>query len=364
MIDKILKNIYDLFFESKPNMPYPGGQSIKDEELFNEPHSRYLATLLEPHAPELLHRWFWVVLPAAQKVYEEKENLEDLFIKREETSVEYASKQKLADSNLKRLPKEPQESWTEVCLTIGLSIMLFLGLLEFLGGNIDTLAEGELEPKAVIALAGAICINIAEKSSIIRHAEHANEVKNLQGEKEKLLHEKKAFWQRFQEGESPLWLATTIVVFETAFASPGLITLLPPNIDGIFKFCVFLAAGLAALINVTLAWGLALKRSDWKQQFLAKKQQIDLENLELLKEAEGAKVRLKNIDEQISYRKNQYLQAWRNATKEHQRWERDVKQWIENTTFNSRENYPYYNHRKIEYNQSKKTNQLPDNLPR
>ncbi|AFZ18380.1 hypothetical protein [Allocoleopsis franciscana] len=71
-------------------------------------------------------------------------------------------------------------------------------------------------------------------------------------------------------------------MFETCFVTPGLLSLFNPRVASQWQaqILIITGAGLADLVNVELAWSIALVQLDWKRDFLQPKQQVSLKNQE------------------------------------------------------------------------------------
>ncbi|PSR18346.1 hypothetical protein C8255_07875 [filamentous cyanobacterium CCP3] len=325
--------------KGESNIPYLG----TDSEPFEDPYTRFLAELLEAHAPELLSRFRRVVVESARQLKHKEEYLQSLEEKKIQLVGELEAKSKALDHSLSQLPKEPSSTWVEFGLTVGLSVLLFIGVLTLFEVQIRSAFDSRNYIKTIIALSAAICINLAERKTVEHHAQHNAEVKNerLSQMLDKadnsilsLSDDRRAFWSRIAEGESPIWLAGTIVVSETAFVSAGLLDLLV-TAPWTLQAAAIIGASLAALINVALAWGMALEKASWKRDFLKKKQQIIVEQFENMQAAASADARLKEINENIEDLKRKIKNDRQDAAREYRRWERDLKGYLQVNSFNS-----------------------------
>lgn len=317
----------------KAHFPYG-----ENGEWLKEDGNEYFASLLKSHAPHYLHRWNWIVMPAFYHAEEGRKKLIELKNEKDDLLGKVSRNEALADANSEKIPTEPKGVWYEEFLTIGLSLMLFLGLAQFFElevSQIDSISD--INVGHIMTSSGAVCINLGEKLSITRQArfqaeqrlsilELIDKVEEVEG----TIKELNAFWRRLRRGDPSFWLAWIIVMFETAFATPGLLSVLPPTVSNSpYAFFVFVAAGLAALVNVTLSWGLALEQVIWEKRYLAIKQDIDRENIEFKAESEYAKARLKELSEEIKQAREEYQELKRSAEEVYDKWEQGIQGFID-----------------------------------
>lgn len=253
-----------LFFTDTPSTPFSWGEF---EEEINKPTpfdsfcSRPLATLLQYGEPELLSRWFHVVLSAAYKYRAEEREYQRLLNQKEETEAELGSWKGSLESALGEDSASTNSTNDyQLALTLGLAFMLFLGISEYMGIEIQSITSDKYLLVG-LALAAAVCLTLAAKSSLVKFvkATRINEPKRSFQDDER--HKNTVpFWERISQGDAAVWLSLAIVVFEMFFAAPGLLSLLPPKLQAqpLFLLSAFVAAGLAALVNVISAWGTAL----------------------------------------------------------------------------------------------------------
>lgn len=329
VISKKLESLLSFLFQDQrikdtPFFPYAWGRGLAlpinnpDEPLI-EP----LKVQLEKFNPELLNRLYFVVYPAAENAQKEEEAFSKLLGERQTIATELAQNKAALKESLKQLPRQPKEAWYEIFLTVGMSLLLFIGFCEVFGLEIQSLTS-EQYPLAVLCLGGAACINVAEKLTIHRFVQSLH--LHLYSESFNV-----PWWQRLKDGDSVLWFAVTLVVFETCFATPGLLSLLPPRVASQWQaqLLIITGAGLAALANVGLAWSTALVQLDWKRDFLQAKQQIALKNQEFRTQSAAAKASLLHIEKQISQQKKIVSDAFERARLEHSRWEHAVREWMQ-----------------------------------
>jgi hypothetical protein len=210
--------------------------------------------------------------------------------------------------------------------------MLFLGIAEYLGIEVQSLTPDKFM-LAGLALAAAICLTVTAKKSIVRwvKATRSHEPQRSYPDDRRYANTL-PFWARIGHGDAAIWLTVLIIWFEMLFAAPGLIGFLPPKLAAqpVFQISAFAAAGLAALINATLAWGSALDAIRWEQQQLEQPTQNSLEALHLdyTERSATSEATLQAIRQQIQHQRMIVLNSQRVAYREHQRWERSVRQWL------------------------------------
>lgn len=140
--------------------------------------------------------------------------------------------------------------------------MLLLGINEYLGIEIIDLSFDEIH-LLFLAIAAAISVNIAKYTCIYYMAKDS-----LRKQKRNYNSQIIPFWVHFKNGEAVYWASLLIVLLETFFAAPGLISLLSPSIarNSVFQITVFAACGLFAFINLLLAFGTASSSLDCDQK--------------------------------------------------------------------------------------------------
>lgn len=239
-------------------------------------------------------------------------------------------------------PIKPFSSLPEVLLTIGLSLMLVLGLCQFMGLDLPNLKFKQL-PLLAIVLAGAFCINIAEYLGTYRLVLSAM---SSQGDKPKFISEKQI-----------LWVSLFLVTLETCFAAPGLLDILPPRIASqpFFQLTVYAATGLAAFANILMAWGKALSDLRWQvdsdryqqervRQFIedqrngdlkeihARNRALELEEEEIIRElkplAEQSRAAMKILEKEIKIQYKEVLEQKRIFKIRYEEWENDLLDWL------------------------------------
>lgn len=128
---------------------------------------------------------------------------------------------------------------------------------------------------------------------------------------------------------SPILLAGAIIVFETAFVAVGLIGTLPIIRTGpIMNIAIIAASALSALINISLAWGSALERSSWEEDYMKKIKEITDKHFSDEKEI-PSREELKEVRELIKESKEEIKKLRRYAVGEFRRWEEDLKKYLE-----------------------------------
>ncbi|MBE9114871.1 hypothetical protein IQ249_03070 [Lusitaniella coriacea LEGE 07157] len=357
-----------LFWDS-PLLPWSLG-TFNKETLFEDVHTHPLAKLLEYGQQELFQRFYCVVLTTARRVRREEEELADLLSKQEEFAAQVASLEgevanrpkATPDSEtyeiLTQIPPKPTIPKWEVFLTVGLSSMLLLGIVEFLGFNLQSLTLDKL-PLLMLGLAFAICINLAEYKGIVGLVKGVRRYDPKRSfHNDPRYAETVPFWSRIQSGDAAIWTSIAIVVMETCFAAPGLINLLHPDEKKkfLFQLTVFAAAGLAALVNIILAWGNALAEIQWEQTMEEYKlelkrelearqqnpeyreqyernwqqqQEIRKQTQELYSKLGAAKAHLQEVTKQVAKKEQDVSTMREQARREYERWEIAVRRWMQ-----------------------------------
>lgn len=185
---------------------------------------------------------------------------------------------------------------------------------EAIGIDIQSLTPDQY-PLFALGFGGSIFINIAESNSITCHVQYIHASK--QGKA------KIPFWKLLKEGHPSFYLAMVIILLEVAFATPGLINLLPPSVsrNPLWQMVVFFGAGLAALVNVTQAWGAALPQLEDDEKKLKTPDKIEQENHAINRQV----FTIKHLEQQIQENKRILSDRTARAIKEHRRWEMSVK---------------------------------------
>jgi len=144
-------------------------------------------------------------------------------------------------------------------LTGGLSILQFLAICEILGVSIQS-PDVDSILLLVIAAIAALSLTFATKEALMKLAK----VEFREGRVNK------PFWRYFREGDTLSWITFCLVGLEMTFAAPGLLSLLPPRLAAQFlpQFGAYVSSGLAAFINVLLAWALAIEEADTEKKYL------------------------------------------------------------------------------------------------
>jgi hypothetical protein len=370
------------------NKPY----SLRDPKTYHhrsildDRHVKALGELLESGAPWLFNQWY-EVLYTSHTVAQLKAEIHAL-VQRKEDTAKQVGRLEAALANQPRINPSPDQdflgldlppapdisppqigSWWEKLLTIGLSLMLFLGLVEMLGLDLDGLNWSTDWPKFVTAVAGAVCMNLAEYQGIYRIVAAARrfEPRHIYRQDERYPNPI-PFWHRFTSGDPAIWISLVFILMETLFAFIGLISLFRPSQQEqfIFQLATFAAAGLAATINLTLAWGNALTQVQWEQtkeeqtlahqqmvaerkqvyhqrlearlqdenylkrreQYWAKEEELDKEQRDIAQQLKEAQAALTEINWQLTRLESDLLDVKARALLDHERWELDVRKWI------------------------------------
>lgn len=385
--------LLDGVFWDSPQLPWALGTFDKDS-LLKDPHTYPLAKLLEIGSPLLYMNLFWHVRPLAYAVAQKEEGITRLQPEIERLAEEVgALEEEVANlphinpnpeddfppPNQPSVPDKPSkpeiEKW-EIRLTVGLSLMLFLGIAAVLGIEVQAVTPDQI-PMLLFAIAGAVCINIAEFQGTYRFvaAYYRFEPKRSHYDDESLA-DQLPFWHHIRSGNPAVWVSFAIVLLETLFAFLGLISQLPPSLQSSFGFqlTAFAAAALAATVNLVIAWGNALRNVQWQQavdewnliklqiknnyhqaledyhqakeerlqnetyfqrreQYLEKEQEIARERQILRKQLGAVQGKLQEKQKNLNSQEQELVTLRLKAVQEYERWELAVRRWIkENPT--------------------------------
>ena len=333
------------FFWDTPLISWSDGQ-FEFQSLLEECHTNRLAQILQYYQPELFQRWYHVVLAAACKAKNEQQSLSTLEKEIEELSSKVSSMEAALDIELPPPPKP--ESW-QILLNMGLSLMLFLGIAEFFGLEVQSITNNQFM-QFLLVFSGAVCMNLGEYIGILRMVKAVRRYDPKRSFYDDNRHANSIpFWERIKSGDAAIWLSFAIVLMETAFAAPGLIGLLPPklSVEPLFQLTVFAAAGLAATINIMIAWGNALLEIQWEQSAEEIRQRhrqafvssesdsnfidevfIEREMNNYRRELAEAKARLELKNRAVEKQKRQVDDLQERARREFERWEFSVRKWL------------------------------------
>ena len=311
------------------------------ESLFQDEHTQALATYLQNEAPYLLQQWFWVVRALAVRAKQEPEYLNELKLKQRSLEEMSSKEATYADQTfaglfkrLRIMPtgKNPQgKNRLMMALSIGLSFQQFIAISQLLGLQLENIQLQDLI-LLLLAAAAALSLTLAAKEGIIRWVRATR-----RAEPERIYPNGVPFWKRLQAGDTLCWCTILIVVGEAAFASPGFLALLPPRLAAEFSYQIlaFLFSGLAAYINVFLAWGIGLEENAHQ---IGELPFVDAEYLERSEKLGGApKITLNPLNIKrlnslyacdIKEQKKVVRQAERLAGNAHQQWSREIKRLI------------------------------------
>lgn len=313
---------------------------FEGESLFRDEHTQALANYLQNEAPYLLQQWFWVVRTLAIRAKQEREYLNELKLKQrslEEIVYKEETYTNQPFSLFKRLRIMPKGKSAQgkgrlmAALSVGLSFQQFIAISELLGVRLEDVQSKDLL-LLVLSGAAAISLTFAAKEGIIRWVRATRRAEPVQ-----IYPNVVPFWKRLQVGDTLCWCTILIVVGETAFASPGFLSLLPPRLAAEFSYQVvaFVFTGLAAYINVFLAWGMGLEENAYQRGGLPR---VDAEYFEGIKQPDGTKrttFTLSNIKRlnglytrDIKEQKKVVRQAERLAGNAYRRWSSEVKRLI------------------------------------
>jgi len=333
------------FFWDTPLISWSDG-TFEFQSLLEECHTNRLAKILEYYKPELFQRWYWVVLAAAYKAKNEQQSLSTLEKEQEELSSKVSFMEAALDIELPPQPKP--EPW-QILLNIGLSIMLFLGIAEFFGLEVQSITNNQFM-QFLLVLSGAVCMNLGEYIGILQIVKAVRRYDPKRSFSDDNRYANSIpFWERIKSGDAAIWLSFAIVLMETAFAAPGLIGLLPPklSVEPLFQLTVFAAAGLAATINIMIAWGNALLEIQWEQEVQEIRQRhrqafvssesdsnlidevvIEREMNNYRRELAEAKASLELKNRSLEKQKREVDDSKERARREFERWEFSVRKWL------------------------------------
>lgn len=322
------------------------------ESLFRDEHTQALANYLQDEEPYLLQQWYWVVRALAVRARQEQAYLNELKLKRRSLEDLVYNQETYAEqpfvSFFKRLRiiprgKNPQgKSRLMIALSIGLSFQQFIAISELLGVQLENV---QLKDLTLLLLAGAAAISLtfAAKEGIIRWVRATRQAEPL-----RIYPDIVPFWRRLQAGDALGWCTVLIVLGETAFASPGFLALLPPRLAAEFSYQVvaFLFSGLAAYLNVFLAWGIGLEENAHQRGELPPVKAEYFERSEQpggpSKTASKTTLKLSNIRQlnslytrDIKEQTKIVRQVERLAGNAHQRWSKEVKRLIKSKIINN-----------------------------
>jgi hypothetical protein len=324
---------------------------FEGESLFRDEHTQALANYLQDEAPYLLQQWYWVVRALAVRAKQERTYLHELKLKQRSLEEMLYKEETDADQTfvsffkrLRIMPKGkiPQgKSRLMMALSIGLSFQQFIAISELLGVQLENV---QLKDLILLLLSGAAAISLtfAAKESIIRWVRATR-----RAEPERIYPEIVPFWERLQAGDTLCWCTILIVLGEAAFASPGFLALLPPRLAAEFSYQVvaFLFSGLAAYINVFLAWGIGLEENTHQRNGLPP---VDAEYLEESKQPSGTSrttFKLSNIrrlnglyTRDIKEQRKVVRQAERLAGNAYQKWSKEIRRLIKSKGTNEYRN--------------------------
>lgn len=307
-----------------PQIPWRWGNR-EVESLFDNPHTRPLAVFLDTLEPQLLAQWYASVAPSAALANKAAIALEDLRYQKNEVVAKLAELEALStQSGDESKNVHSKNSW-EWLLTVGLSLMLFLGIAETLRIEIEDLNPEKL-PLFSLALLGAICLTAGAKLMVIRwvKATRSDEPKRSFYDDQRYANPV-AFWSRIFSGDSAIWLSLAIVLLEIAFAGPGFIRLLPLDLRKqlLIKVSAFMGTGIAALINIGLAWGTALQEIRFQSEHPLTTEEMQQQSA--WRQAKVTKVLLKELMQEVEEQKRFVQDLRKRAQLEHERWEVTVK---------------------------------------
>lgn len=349
---------------------FPCSQGLFDRnELLKNPHSYPLVKLLEYGQPLYFYSLYMDVLGSASYVRQKEEELNLLrkeigplakhvgFLEEALSGMSHINHNPDDDLQFIDFPPKPAIDRREIALTVGLSLMLFLGISIVFGIDIQGITIDQI-PMIILALAGAICINVAEFLGVYRLVKVFRRYEPQRNHSDDNRYANQVpFWIRIRSGDAVIWVSLLIVLLETLFAFLGLLSLLPPSIQGefVYQLAAFAAAGLTATVNLVIAWGNAISEVQWEQTIeeLKLKQRSELQELRedqdyldkrdkyLKKEEELGKIKqeikqkLGAVRNELSVKKAEIARREKELEKinedaifEYERWVIAVRRWM------------------------------------
>ncbi|MER3587520.1 MAG: hypothetical protein C4322_03480, partial [Mastigocladus sp. ERB_26_1] len=314
--------LFDWMYFDTPQIPWRWGM-WEVESLFDNRHTLPLAKFLETKEPQLLAQWFASVAPAAAQARQAEVTLDNLRLQRNQLAAKLAELEVLdpEEADFIQRDRTPPINYWEWLLTIGLSLMLFVGIAEIL----LQLDLGKLSPKKMplfyLALLGAICLTAGAKLMVIRWVKATRSYEPKRNFFDDPNYANPIpFWSRLTSGDSAVWLSIAIVVLEVAFAAPGFIEMLPHKLQKqpLIQMTAFLGTGIAAMINIGLAWGTALNEIRLEQELT----NVRIQQLELTwQQAKQGKIDSQRQTEVVKV----LLKALTQDLKEQQRIAKDLR---------------------------------------
>jgi hypothetical protein len=243
-------------------------------------------------APELLTEEMDIVIPLESEAGRAKGEYERAIEARKVfTGVFSGSKTEVRDkvhSFLDTLPsklhkihsslsvkKLASESGAARFLPAGLAVMLIIGISEIFGIDLSSIEPGQYF-LLLLAVASGVALTFAGKRVVYLWVKSRGEA---------ILGQNRPIWENIKRGDALAITSALIVLGEAAFATPGLLSLLPPSLSSnlLYQGVIFLTAGLAAFVNISLAWGVALSelRSESKYRHLVENREQEVSMLEI-----------------------------------------------------------------------------------
>jgi hypothetical protein len=189
---------------------------------------------------------------------------------------------------IRKPPTKPNHNQSELLLCVGLSFMLTLGICQFMGLEIPYISLQEF-PLFVLSIITGISINLAEYLAIFRSSVS----------RRKLIKPEDGFMVFLNDPFVLIYLLT--IFLEISIAVPGLVDLLPPHLSSRldFQITVYAAAGLAAFVNIYLAYSNSQAEIRYQIELAEYEQDYIQELKELEAKGELREIRIKNISKEL-----------------------------------------------------------------
>lgn len=317
------------------------------DDLFRDPHTRGLAVALAHLSPDALYVWWMVVCPLKHRWLQEKQKYEELVAARkiaagvlislteEEArqglwehftgirSVTVKSRKTSQGIDLGRF--QPRKLGLQL-IGAGLSFMQVLAISELVGVQVRDLELSDV-PLFTISVVAALSLTFGSKEALIRWVK----IKR----KDDL---EMPFWRLLSKGDTLAFCTVFLVLLEMAFAAPGLISMLPPRqaSQALPQLTAYASSGLAAFVNVFLAYGIAFESIEFEKKFMETFSVTDhaVQSKETLHvDPESTRTMLANYDRELFYQSRVLQCAEGQYNYALQKWLKQVRRVVRSRAF-------------------------------
>ena len=317
------------------------------DDLFSDVQTRTLAVSLSHISPDVLYVWGMVVCPLKHRWLQEQQKYEELLAARklavgvlisyteEEArhqlwnyfkgipSVTVKSKKTLKGIDLGRF--QPKKLGLQL-ISGGLSFMQVLAISELVGVQVRDLEPSDV-PLFTISVVAALSLTFGAKEALIRWIK----IKR----KDDL---EMPFWRLLFKGDTLAFCTVALVLLEMAFAAPGLISMLPPRQASqlLPQLTAYASSGLAAFVNVFLAYGVAFESIEFEKKFIETFSVTDhaVQSKETLHvDPESTRTMLANYDRELLYQSRVLQSAKGQYNYALQRWLKQVRRVVRSREF-------------------------------